>query len=172
MAIAGRYLGMNLRIEAQDFENTQFFGYCANGDFRLQACDSCALLRYPPTTGCPWCGGEAAQWTPVEGRGTVYTYAEVPHAIQPAFRDHLPYLILLVELDTQRGRPTEGEALRVTGNLVAPDGVLAAPDPVRRVGIGSRVRMVFNPVADGLALPQWTLDEAAEPPDDVWRYPQ
>ena len=32
----------------------------------------------------------------------MYTYAEVHHAIQPAFKHQLPYLILIVELDTQR----------------------------------------------------------------------
>ena len=43
---------------------------------------------------------------------------------------------------------------------------------VRRVGIGTRVRMVFTDVAPGLALPQWTIDEGATQPDKPWRYPQ
>jgi len=43
---------------------------------------------------------------------------------------------------------------------------------VRRVGIGTRVRMVFCDVGPGLALPQWTIDEAATQPATVWRYPQ
>jgi hypothetical protein len=43
---------------------------------------------------------------------------------------------------------------------------------VRRVGIGTRVRMVFSDVAPGLALPQWTIDERATQPANVWRYPQ
>ncbi len=43
---------------------------------------------------------------------------------------------------------------------------------VRRVGIGSRVRMVFSDVTEGLALPQWTIDESATQPANVWRYPQ
>ena len=42
---------------------------------------------------------------------------------------------------------------------------------VRKVGIGTRVRMVFSDVAPGLALPQWTIDEAA-PAAMPWRYPQ
>jgi hypothetical protein len=65
--------------------------------------------------------------------------------------------------------PTKEEGLRVTGNLVRPDGVLAPNTEVERVGIGTRVRMVFTDVAPGLALPQWTIDEsvASGPP---WRY--
>jgi len=43
---------------------------------------------------------------------------------------------------------------------------------VRRVGIGTRVRMVFTDVAPGLALPQWIIDEAAKQPDNRSRYPQ
>lgn len=35
----------------------------------------------------------------MESRRAVYTYAEVHHAIQPAFQAHLPYLVLIIELD-------------------------------------------------------------------------
>jgi hypothetical protein len=108
----------------------------------------------------------------VEGKGEVHSYEEVHHAIQPAFRDFTPYMVLLVDLDTQRGKPSEHEALRVVGNLTMPDGRLAPPEMVARVGIGSRVRMVYSDVAAGLALPQWTLDEATVQPAKPWRYPQ
>jgi uncharacterized protein len=62
--------------------------------------------------------------------------------------------------------------LRVVGNLCTPDGQLAPPDLVKRVGIGTRVRMVFSDVASGLSLPQWAIDETAQQPANVWRYPQ
>ncbi len=84
----------------------------------------------------------------------------------------MPYLILLVDLDTQKGKPTGDEALRVVGNLVTPDGKLAPPDLVKTVGIGTRVRMVFSDVSPGLSLPQWAIDESATQPDKPWRYPQ
>lgn len=83
----------------------------------------------------------------------------------------MPYVVLLVDLDTQKGEPSTDEALRVIGNLVLPDGRLAPPEMVRSVGIGSRVRMVLTDVADGLALPQWTLDESAAQPQVPSRYP-
>jgi uncharacterized OB-fold protein len=108
----------------------------------------------------------------VEGKGAVHSYAEVHHAIQPAFREHVPYLILLVDLDTQKGEPSEHEALRIAGNLLTADGEFAPPETVKQIGIGTRVRMVFKEVSDGFALPHWTIDETAEQPANPWRYPQ
>ena len=113
-----------------------------------------------------------SDWVPVEAKGAVHSYTEVHHAIQPAFKSHTPYLILVVDLDTQKGQPSEHEALRVVGNLALPDGTLAPPEMVRRVGIGTRLRMVFSDVTPGLALPQWTIDESATQPAKPWRYPQ
>lgn len=172
MPIRGDYLGMGLTIDDLDVENTEYFRHCAARDFRLQACAHCGRLRYPPTTACPWCMCAESNWCPVEGKGAVHSYTEVHHAIQPAFRGKTPYLVLLVDLDTQKGEPTPEEALRVVGNLVTPDGELAPAEMVHRVGIGSRMRMVFTDVGPGLALPQWTIDEAALQPAAVWRYPQ
>jgi uncharacterized OB-fold protein len=171
MSIQGNYLGMSLSIEDLDKENLAYFAHCAQHAFHLQKCDDCSLLRYPPTTACPWCASPRATWSEVEGKGEVHSYEEVHHAIQPAFKAHTPYLILLVDLDTQKGKPTEHEALRVAGNLTTSDGKLAPPDMVRKVGIGTRVRMVFADAGPGLALPQWTIDEGAKQPDRPWRYP-
>ena len=171
MTITAQYLGMPLDISALDVENLAYFNHCAAHGFHLQACTSCNLLRYPPTTACPWCMTRESTWKKVEGKGAVHSYTEVHHAIQPAFRDHTPYMVLLVDLDTQKGAPSAEEALRVVGNLATADGVLAPPDMVRKVGIGTRVRMVFSDVAPGLALPQWTIDETASPVA-AWRYPE
>jgi uncharacterized OB-fold protein len=171
MAVAGDYLGMRLRIEALDEDNLAYFRHCAARRFHLQRCAACELLRYPPTTGCPWCGAPEAVWTVVEGTGAVHTYAEVRHAIQPAFKDHLPYLVLIVELDTQKGVPGAHDGLRIAGNLATAEGDLAPPELVGRVGIGTRARLVFKHVAAGLAIPLWTLDDTAPQPPP-WRYPE
>lgn len=170
--IRADYMGMGLSIDDLDGENLTYFKHCANHDFHLQKCDDCSLLRYPPNTGCPWCGGANATWTRVEGKGEVHSYNEVHHAIQPAFKGHTPYMLLVVDLDTQKGKPSDVEAIRVCANLTTPDGVLAPPDMVKKVGIGTRVRMVFSDVADGLSLPQWTIDETAPQPAKPWRYAQ
>jgi uncharacterized protein len=172
MTVKGDYMGMALTIDDLDGENLAYFRHCAAHDFHLQRCDDCKLVRYPPTTACPWCASGNATWVPVEGKGTVHSYNEVHHAIQPAFKGKTPYMLLLVELDTQKGQPTPDEALRVAANLTTPDGEFAPPEIVKRVGIGSRMRMVFTDVAEGLSLPQWTIDEGAAQPEKPWRYPQ
>ncbi|MFN0299874.1 MAG: Zn-ribbon domain-containing OB-fold protein [Burkholderiales bacterium] len=171
MTTTGQYLGMTLSIADLDGENAAYFRYCAQGELRLQRCKACALVRYPPGPACPWCTGNAFDWVPMSGRGTVYSYTEVRHAVQPAFRAHVPYLALLVELDEQRGQPSEHEAIRMIGNLAMPDGVLAPPDVVETVGIGSRVRVVFAPAGPELAIPLWTPDAARGGGAAPWRYP-
>ena len=118
MAVEGEYLGMPLRIEDFDGDNLAYFRYCAEHDFRLQACTACSLVRYPPTTACPWCAQAESKWESVEGKGAVHSYGEIHHAIQPAFREHLPYLVLLVDLDRQKAKPTEHESIRVIGSPV------------------------------------------------------
>ena len=168
-ATTADYIGMELQLNARDVENNAYFRYCSQGEFRLQRCSNCELLRYPPSPSCPWCTCAASEWVLVEGKGTVYSYMEVDQPIQPAFRAYAPFLILLVELDAQRGQPSAEEGLRVTGNLVGLDGMPARSVP--SVGIGSRVRMVFHSIAPGLALPQWVPDKDTGEPVHPWRYP-
>ena len=74
---------------------------------------------------------------------------------------------MLVELDEQRGVPTPDEALRIVANLVTPGGGM---ENEKNVAIGKRVRVVFDDLADHMALPQFTLaDEPAQ--GRVWRFP-
>lgn len=172
MALEGDRYGMKLTVNDLDIENLEYFRHCSEHDFHLQKCTKDGLLRYPPTTACPWCTNPESEWVPVEGKGTVHSYSEIHHAIQPAFKGKTPYMLLVVDLDTQKGKPTEHEALRVVGNLTTPDGELAPPEMVKQIGIGTRVRMVFQDVGDGISLPMWTIDEGAEQPASPWRYPQ
>ena len=62
MPVRGEYLGMMLTIDDLDGENRAFFDYCAKGEFRLQRGATSGLLRYPPTTACPWSGEREYDW--------------------------------------------------------------------------------------------------------------
>ncbi len=171
MPLKGEYLGMPVSVGDLDRENQTFFRYCGDHELRLQRCEACGKMRTPPTTACPFCSGPDATWVPVSGRGTLYSYGEVHHAIQPVFRQFAPYLLLLVELDEQRGEPGEHDGLRFIGNLASEDGELASPEQVSQVGIGTRLKVVFKDVGEGIAQPLWMVDAEADQPANPWRYP-
>ncbi|MBI4505195.1 MAG: OB-fold domain-containing protein [Chloroflexi bacterium] len=162
------YRGMNLLVPEHDSEYREYFALAAQGRLAVRRCADCGLLRYPPGAACPWCQSLAWTWQDVAGRGTIVSYELVCHAVQPGFRDWTPYAVVLVELDEQRGQPTPEEALRVVANLVTPD---LRPETEENVAINKRVRVIFQPLSDDFALPQFTL--SGEPPAGMpWRLPE
>ena len=171
MGLSGEYLGMPVLIDDLDTDNQVFYRYCGQNELRVQECLDCLLKRLPPTSACPFCASERVQWSPVSGRGTVYSYGEVHHAIQGAFRSHLPYHLLLVELDEQKDIPNQYDGLRLQGNLAEVDGSLATSETVKRVGIGTRVKVSFKQMGDQIAMPLWVIDEDSTQPEPPWRYP-
>ena len=160
------YKGMELVFPKGDRELEGFFEGCLRHEFRVQQCGGCGLLRWPPGYTCPWCTSTGFTWQTVSGKGTIYSYQIVTQAIQGAFRDWVPYPIVLVELDEQRGRPTEHEALRVMANLVDGD---FNPEKEEAIGIGKRVVATFQDLGEDFSLFQWRLSD--EPPEgEVWQF--
>jgi uncharacterized OB-fold protein len=160
-----QYRGMLLVVPDNDTEWQEYFAHARAHELVVRRCAGCNLLRHPPTHACPWCTDLRWSWEPVTGRGTIYSYQIIVHAVQPGFRDWTPFPVVLVELDEQRGRPSPGEALRIVANLVTPDG---RPEREENVAIGKRVQVVFHDLADHLALPQFALSDEA-PEEGVWR---
>jgi len=160
------YRGMNLIIPEQDREFRPYFEAAASGKLVVRRCSTCGLLRYPPGIACPWCNSLDSEWVEVSGRGSIYSYEIVTQAIQPGFADWVPYPVVLVELDEQRGAPTLDESLRLIANLVTAD---LHPEAEVNVAIGKHVRAVFQPLGDGLSLPQFALTDES-PQDPIWRF--
>jgi uncharacterized protein len=159
------YRGMALVIPENDSEWREHFELARSHRLMLRGCARCRLMRYPPSHGCPWCGSLEWSWQHVSGGGHIYSYEIVAHAIQPGFKDWTPYPVVLVELDEQRGEPTEHEALRIIANLVTPE---FRPEQEDNVAIGRRVRVLFQDITEDFALPQFALTDEA-PVGRVWR---
>ena len=160
------YLGVTVRIPENDQPNLEYLQAAGEGRLALQRCDECDHLRYPPGPSCPFCMALEWHWDEVSGRGTIYSYEIVHHGIHPAYRGITPYPIVLVELDEQRGVPTEHDGLRIISSLVDAEG---NPEDAERVAIGARVEVEFADLGDGLALPRFTLSD--EPPEgELWRF--
>lgn len=118
-------------------ENRPFWDGCRAGVLQLQRC-ACGRLRYPISAFCPQCLGASFEWTPVSGRGTVFSYVVFHTAYHPGFKGDLPYNVALVQL---------AEGPRMYSNIVG-----AAHDAVR---IGDEVEVTFDPVTPEITIPRF-----------------
>lgn len=112
----------------------------------LARCSRCAALCHPPDAICPHCGSTdpGFVFTPVDGSGAVRSWTVMRQSFLPGFDELVPFVLVDVELAAQPD-------VRLIGRLL--DG----PDaPVR---LGARVRLFFEDVAPGVAVPAFTLEE-------------
>lgn len=166
-AAGTQYLGVAVNIESNDPDHLEFLRQAGEGRLAVQRCNDCGYLRYPSGPACPYCMSLESEWAPLSGKGVIYSYEIVEHPIHPAYRGRTPYPIVLVELDEQRGYPTEHDGLRVIAGLVDAEG---NPEREDHVAIGKRVAVEFADLGNGLALPRFRLSD--EPPEhEPWSYP-
>jgi uncharacterized OB-fold protein len=113
-------------VPALDDDNSEFWTSGAVGELRLPYCAPCGHFVFPPSKTCRDCGGSAV-YTPLSGRGHVFTYTVNHHRYHPEVP--VPYVIAIVEL-------VEQEGLRFTTDIVH--------CPVESVVVGLPVRVVFE----------------------------
>ena len=115
----------------------------AEGKLVLQQCSGCGLKRFFPRHLCPTCWSDQARWVEASGRGRVHAVTIVRRAPSPEFRDRVPYVVALVDLE---------EGPRLLTNIVGPNAGSAH--------IGQAVEVTFEPRGDG-AVPQFKVAEEA-----------
>jgi uncharacterized protein len=146
------YRGLKLRATEDDPEHLGYFEYAGRGVLAVQRCESCRLMRASFNCACPFCQSSSWSWTPVSGRGTIYSWSVVTQAVHPAFRDWGPYPLV-----PWRGE-AEGEnvSLRVIANLVSHEDP-RVPEKQENVVIGREVEVCFVPLGRDFALPQFRI---------------
>jgi uncharacterized OB-fold protein len=119
-----------------DPDTEAYFAAALDGRLVVQRCTSCGNVQLYARDRCLRCRGPV-DWIDASGRGSVYSFTLIRQNYQRPFRDQLPYVVALVDLD---------EGPRVMTNVVGCD-----PDDVH---IGMAVRARFEPVSDvaGIAL--------------------
>jgi len=115
-----------------------FWDSTAEHEFRVQECDDCRTVRWPPSPLCPECWSEAATWIELSGYGTINTWAVYHDRVHEAFVDDVPYVVAEVELDRD---------IRYLTNMVGCD-----TDDLYR---GMPVSVVYDEVAPDLTLPKF-----------------
>ena len=118
-------------------EEAVYYRQLAEGRFVLQHCGACDRFIYYPRVVCPHCGrSDQLEYRESAGTGTVYTFTVCHRPGHPAFREAVPYVVAIVELD---------EGVRLMTNIIDCD-----PDEVT---IGMPVEVVLEPVQEGVAVP-------------------
>lgn len=119
-------------------EMAPFYEAAGRHQLVVQRCTACGTLRFPARELCSRCVSREATWTPVSGRGTVYSVAVMHQAAHPAFAAEVPYAVALVELD---------EGARMTAQVT---GI-----PAREVEVGLPVEVWWDAVAPGVVVPRF-----------------
>jgi uncharacterized protein len=122
-----------------DPESAAYWSATLEGRLVVQRCTSCGHHQLYARAHCLQCRSPV-EWVDVSGRGTIYSYTVIRQNFSRAFRELLPYIVALVDLD---------EGPRLMTNIVNCD-----PADVR---IGAAVRVHFEPVSDEAALPLFEL---------------
>jgi uncharacterized OB-fold protein len=110
----------------------------------VQRCRNCGTARFPARDICSRCLGRDADWTPVSGRGKIFSYAVMHHIYHPGFADAVPYAVVVVELD---------EGARLISNLV--------DCPLTDIRIGMPVEVTFDDLTPEVTLPKFRPVRAA-----------
>lgn len=77
--------------------HNEFWDWCNRSEFRLQQCDTCGRIEWPPTSICSECLGEKLVWTRLRGTGTILTHSIFEKQYYPECPT--PWATIMVELD-------------------------------------------------------------------------
>ncbi|HEY5024098.1 MAG TPA: OB-fold domain-containing protein [Acidimicrobiales bacterium] len=117
-------------------DSAPYWAAAHDGRLVVQQCTSCGARQLYARDRCLVCRGPVA-WVPASGNGTVYSFTVIRQMYTRPFRDWVPYVVALVDLE---------EGPRVMTNIVG-----CPPDAVH---IGMAVRARFEAVSEeaGIAL--------------------
>ena len=108
----------------------------------MQKCNSCELIRYPPSPLCASCWSREFTWTPLSGRGRINSWVVFHQAYFLSYEQDIPYNVVEVELD---------EGPRIIANLL---GVAN-----REIRSGMPVEVVFDDVTEEITLAKFKPPE-------------
>jgi hypothetical protein len=116
-------------------ETQHFWDGTQAGELRLQRCDACANVYFPPRPFCPACASRKVSVLTASGKGKLYSYI-IHHRPAPGFTP--PYSIAVVELD---------EGPRMMTNIVD------CPQTPEALELDMKLEVRFEKLDDKITLP-------------------
>jgi uncharacterized OB-fold protein len=106
-------------------------------ELRLQRCNECTHIYFPPRPFCPKCASRQVSWIKASGRASLYSYV-IHHRAMPGFTP--PYSIAVVEL---------AEGPRMMTNIVG------CPQTPAALQLDMPLEVTFVSASDTITLPQF-----------------
>jgi uncharacterized OB-fold protein len=116
-------------------ETQHFWDGTRQGELRLQRCDACARIYFPPRPFCPACASRSVSVFAASGKAVLYSYV-IHHRPVPGFTP--PYAIAVVEL---------AEGPRMMTNIVE------CPQTPEALQLDMSLEAVFEELDDEITLP-------------------
>ncbi len=116
-------------------ETKHFWDGTLEGELRLQRCDDCSNVYFPPRPFCPSCASRKVSMFKASGKAKLYSYI-IHHRPAPGFTP--PYSIAVVELD---------EGPRMMTNIVD------CPQTPEALTLDMPLEVKFEKLDDIIALP-------------------
>jgi uncharacterized protein len=107
-------------------ESEPFFDAAREQRLVIQKCSACNEHQHYPRKVCIHCGSSELEWVEAAGNGTVHTYTVIHQQGMPGWRDEVPYVAAIIDLD---------EGVRMTTTVVE-----CSPD---QMSIGMPVTVTF-----------------------------
>jgi uncharacterized OB-fold protein len=131
-------------VPVPDELSRPFWEAAAEHRLVLARCGRCRKRTHPPDIVCPNCHHTDPQFTfePASHDGTVCSWTVMHQSFLPGFQDLVPFVLIDV-------RVHDADDVRLIGRL------LDASDD--RLRLGARVRVEFEDLADGVAVPAFVF---------------
>ncbi len=116
-------------------ETAHFWDGTRSGELRLQKCDTCGVVYFPPRPFCPACSDRNVSVIAASGKATLYSYV-ISHIPAPGLEP--PFSVAVVTLD---------EGPRLMTNIVGCD---QTPDALI---LDMPLEVTFEAQSDEITLP-------------------
>ncbi len=134
-------------VPVPDADTKSFWEAAGKRRLVVPRCAECAAWCWQPKPICPRCHADALVWTELAGDARVLSWTALYPPLLPAFAEHAPFVVLLVEL-------VEAAGVRMVGPLVDETGAIVTTEG-DNLEIGDAVTLVWRE-QEGLAIPAWS----------------
>ena len=90
---------MRFDLPTPDAETQPYWDAAAEGRLLLRRCGDCGRAHFYPRSFCPVCWSANVTWEDASGRATLYTWSVVHANDLPPFKERLPYVAAVVDLE-------------------------------------------------------------------------